>query len=205
MKALLDLFKQVTQKEEFDSIKIGLASPEKIRSWSYGEVKKPETINYRTFKPERDGLFCAKIFGPVKDYECLADSGMTAAEIEYTPVGEKIQITSTGVVPKIRTFAPNPGAIETEHTQNFDEYRVNMVLVELEVLATSLGYYGVDINWHNSVNPGGCFRSHIHCFAFLPLLPGPPRPPPRRLTAISVFSGRCGKSSRYLRGSAGRR
>jgi len=71
MKALLDLFKQVTQKEEFDSIKIGLASPDKIRSWSYGEVKKPETINYRTFKPERDGLFCAKIFGPVKDYECL--------------------------------------------------------------------------------------------------------------------------------------
>ncbi len=71
MKALLDLFKQVTQKEEFDSIKIGLSSPEKIRSWSYGEVKKPETINYRTFKPERDGLFCAKIFGPVKDYECL--------------------------------------------------------------------------------------------------------------------------------------
>ena len=71
MKALLDLFKQVSHKEEFDSIKVGLASPEKIRSWSYGEVKKPETINYRTFKPERDGLFCAKIFGPVKDYECL--------------------------------------------------------------------------------------------------------------------------------------
>ena len=70
MKALLDLFKQVTQEEEFDAIKIGLASPEKIRSWSYGEVKKPETINYRTFKPERDGLFCAKIFGPTKDYEC---------------------------------------------------------------------------------------------------------------------------------------
>ena len=71
MKALLDLFKQVTQEEEFDAIRIGLASPEKVRSWSYGEVKKPETINYRTFKPERDGLFCAKIFGPVKDYECL--------------------------------------------------------------------------------------------------------------------------------------
>jgi DNA-directed RNA polymerase subunit beta' len=69
--ALLDLFKQVAPEEEFDAIKIGLASPEKIRSWSYGEVKKPETINYRTFKPERDGLFCAKIFGPVKDYECL--------------------------------------------------------------------------------------------------------------------------------------
>jgi DNA-directed RNA polymerase subunit beta' len=71
VKALLDLFKQVTQEEEFDAIKIALASPEKIRSWSYGEVKKPETINYRTFKPERDGLFCAKIFGPTKDYECL--------------------------------------------------------------------------------------------------------------------------------------
>ncbi|GAB3267242.1 DNA-directed RNA polymerase subunit beta' [Chitinimonas naiadis] len=71
MKALLDLFKQVTQEEEFDAIRIGLASPDKIRSWSYGEVKKPETINYRTFKPERDGLFCARIFGPVKDYECL--------------------------------------------------------------------------------------------------------------------------------------
>ena len=71
MKALLDIFKQATHEEEFDAIKIGLASPEKIRSWSYGEVKKPETINYRTFKPERDGLFCAKIFGPVKDYECL--------------------------------------------------------------------------------------------------------------------------------------
>ena len=55
----------------FESIKIGLASPEKIREWSYGEVKKPETINYRTLKPERDGLFCAKIFGPIKDYECL--------------------------------------------------------------------------------------------------------------------------------------
>jgi DNA-directed RNA polymerase subunit beta' len=71
MKSLLDLFKQVQQNESFDAIKIGLASPEKIRSWSFGEVKKPETINYRTFKPERDGLFCAKIFGPIKDYECL--------------------------------------------------------------------------------------------------------------------------------------
>ncbi len=71
MKALLELFKQVQPAEEFDAIRIGLASPEKIRSWSYGEVKKPETINYRTFKPERDGLFCAKIFGPIKDYECV--------------------------------------------------------------------------------------------------------------------------------------
>ena len=73
MKSLFaDLFKQnAAVEEEFDAITIGLASPDKIRSWSYGEVKKPETINYRTFKPERDGLFCAKIFGPVKDYECL--------------------------------------------------------------------------------------------------------------------------------------
>src|SRR5258706_4549861 len=71
MKALLELFQQVTQEEQFDAIKIGIASPEKIRSWSYGEGKKPETISYRTFKPERDGLFCAKIFGPIKDYECL--------------------------------------------------------------------------------------------------------------------------------------
>jgi DNA-directed RNA polymerase subunit beta' len=71
LKDLLKLLKQQGQVEEFDAITIGLASPEKIRSWSFGEVKKPETINYRTFKPERDGLFCAKIFGPVKDYECL--------------------------------------------------------------------------------------------------------------------------------------
>ena len=71
MKDLLNLLKQQGQSDDFDGIRIGLASPEKIRSWSFGEVKKPETINYRTFKPERDGLFCAKIFGPVKDYECL--------------------------------------------------------------------------------------------------------------------------------------
>ncbi len=71
MKDLLKILKQQGQSEEFDAIRIGLASPEMIRSWSYGEVKKPETINYRTFKPEREGLFCAKIFGPVSDYECL--------------------------------------------------------------------------------------------------------------------------------------
>ena len=71
MKDLLRLFKSETPDEDFDAIRIGLASPDMIRSWSYGEVKKPETINYRTFKPERDGLFCAKIFGPIKDYECL--------------------------------------------------------------------------------------------------------------------------------------
>jgi DNA-directed RNA polymerase subunit beta' len=71
MKSLLDLFKQFSPDEHFGAIQIGMASPEKIRSWSFGEVRKPETINYRTFKPERDGLFCAKIFGPIKDYECL--------------------------------------------------------------------------------------------------------------------------------------
>ena len=71
MKDLLNLYKKQAIVEDFDAIRIGLASPDMIRSWSFGEVKKPETINYRTFKPERDGLFCAKIFGPVKDYECL--------------------------------------------------------------------------------------------------------------------------------------
>jgi DNA-directed RNA polymerase subunit beta' len=71
MKDLLGLLKSQSPSDEFDSIRIGLASPEMIRAWSFGEVKKPETINYRTFKPERDGLFCAKIFGPTKDYECL--------------------------------------------------------------------------------------------------------------------------------------
>lgn len=71
VKDLLKFLKQQNKTEEFDAIRIGLASPDMVRSWSYGEVKKPETINYRTFKPERDGLFCARIFGPVKDYECL--------------------------------------------------------------------------------------------------------------------------------------
>jgi DNA-directed RNA polymerase subunit beta' len=71
VKDLINFLKRQNQAEEFDSIRISLASPDMIRSWSYGEVKKPETINYRTFKPERDGLFCAKIFGPVSDYECL--------------------------------------------------------------------------------------------------------------------------------------
>ncbi|MFT7320852.1 DNA-directed RNA polymerase subunit beta' [Congregibacter sp.] len=71
MKDLLNLLKSQGQSDDFNAIRIGLASPDMVRSWSFGEVKKPETINYRTFKPERDGLFCAKIFGPVKDYECL--------------------------------------------------------------------------------------------------------------------------------------
>ena len=73
MKDLLDIMQSPTSNgnHEFDSIQITLASPDVIKSWSHGEVKKPETINYRTFKPERDGLFCAKIFGPVKDFECL--------------------------------------------------------------------------------------------------------------------------------------
>ncbi|MFA9459634.1 DNA-directed RNA polymerase subunit beta' [Thiohalorhabdus methylotrophus] len=70
MKDIMNLFKQTSQQLDFDGVRIAIASPDKIRSWSYGEVKKPETINYRTFKPERDGLFCAKIFGPVRDYEC---------------------------------------------------------------------------------------------------------------------------------------
>jgi DNA-directed RNA polymerase subunit beta' len=71
MNDLTKFTNQLAKPETFDQIQIGLASPERIRSWSFGEIKKPETINYRTFKPERDGLFCARIFGPVKDYECL--------------------------------------------------------------------------------------------------------------------------------------
>ena len=72
MKELFNLLRgPADEAEDFDAIKIGLSSPETVRSWSFGEVKKPETINYRTFKPERDGLFCARIFGPTKDYECL--------------------------------------------------------------------------------------------------------------------------------------
>ena len=71
MNELINLFGPVSTAQQFNQIKISIASPEKIRSWSYGEIKKPETINYRTFKPERDGLFCARIFGPIKDYECL--------------------------------------------------------------------------------------------------------------------------------------
>ena len=71
MNELMNIFGQVSATETFDQIKISIASPDRIRSWSFGEIKKPETINYRTFKPERDGLFCARIFGPIKDYECL--------------------------------------------------------------------------------------------------------------------------------------
>ena len=71
MNELLKIFGQVGGTQRFDEIRISIASPERIRSWSFGEIKKPETINYRTFKPERDGLFCARIFGPIKDYECL--------------------------------------------------------------------------------------------------------------------------------------
>ena len=72
-KELTDLFKnsEISEAQNFNSIKISLASPEKIKSWTYGEIKKPETINYRTFRPEKDGLFCSRIFGPIKDYECL--------------------------------------------------------------------------------------------------------------------------------------
>ena len=71
MSELMNLFGPAGNTQRFDQIRISIASPEKIRSWSFGEIKKPETINYRTFKPERDGLFCARIFGPIKDYECL--------------------------------------------------------------------------------------------------------------------------------------
>ena len=69
--SLMNIFNPAASRDDFNQVKISIASPERILSWSYGEIKKPETINYRTFKPERDGLFCARIFGPIKDYECL--------------------------------------------------------------------------------------------------------------------------------------
>ena len=71
MKDIFSFFEKPKDPVNFNAIRVSMASPEKIRDWSHGEVKKPETINYRTFKPERDGLFCAKIFGPIKDYECI--------------------------------------------------------------------------------------------------------------------------------------
>ena len=69
--SLMNIFNPAASRDDFNQVKISIASPERILSWSYGEIKKPETINYRTFKPERDGLFCSRIFGPIKDYECL--------------------------------------------------------------------------------------------------------------------------------------
>src|SRR3546814_2841374 len=78
MNELMRFFGQTPSPQSFDKIRISIASPERIRSWSYGEIKKPETINYRTFKPERDGLFCARIFGPIKDYECLRSEEHTS-------------------------------------------------------------------------------------------------------------------------------
>ena len=69
--SLMNIFNPAASRDDFNQVKISIASPERILSWSYGEIKKPETINYRTFKPERDGLFCSRIFGPVRDYECL--------------------------------------------------------------------------------------------------------------------------------------
>ena len=69
--SIMNIFNPAASRSDFNQVRISIASPERILSWSYGEIKKPETINYRTFKPERDGLFCSRIFGPIKDYECL--------------------------------------------------------------------------------------------------------------------------------------
>ena len=87
-KELTDLFKnsEVSESQNFNSIKITLASPDKIKSWTYGEIKKPETINYRTFRPEKDGLFCARIFGPIKDYECLCGKYKRMKHLEVLSV-----------------------------------------------------------------------------------------------------------------------
>ena len=105
---LTDLFKnsEVSEAQNFNSIKITLASPEKIKSWTYGEIKKPETINYRTFRPEKDGLFCARIFGPIKDYECLCGKYKTlSTSLSFISTAKEIllgndfknQMCATGV------------------------------------------------------------------------------------------------------------
>jgi DNA-directed RNA polymerase subunit beta' len=97
MKDLLHTFHASSAPVEFDALRIGLASPELIRSWSHGEVRKPETINYRTFKPERDGLFCAKIFGPIKDYECLCGKYKRAKFREKTCEKCGVEVTLSKV------------------------------------------------------------------------------------------------------------
>src|SRR6266480_509628 len=117
MKALLDLFKQVTQEEEFDAIKIGIASPEKIRSWSYGEVKKPETINYRTFKPERDGLFCAKIEEHGDDFSASMGAEGIRELLRAINLNEQIdtlrkELESTGSDTKIKKLAKRLKVLE---------------------------------------------------------------------------------------------
>ena len=113
---VMNIFNPQASQQAFDQIKISIASPEKIMSWSYGEIKKPETINYRTFKPERDGLFCARIFGPIKDYECLCGKykRMKFKGVICEKCGVEVTLTkvrrerSAGVAPleRLRLAAP---------------------------------------------------------------------------------------------------
>src|SRR6187399_3116918 len=117
---VMNIFSPQVQPQTFDQIRISLASPEKILSWSYGEIKKPETINYRTFKPERDGLFCARIFGPVKDYECLCGKykRMTLKDIERILYFEQYVILDPGLTP----YTTNELLTEEQFIDAQDEY-----------------------------------------------------------------------------------
>ena len=103
-KELTDLFKntEISEAQNFSSIKISLASPEKIKSWTFGEIKKPETINYRTFRPEKDGLFCARIFGPIKDYECLTMKTWTEIKSQLSNFLGPSPPTPLGVTRRVR-------------------------------------------------------------------------------------------------------
>src|ERR1051326_3714464 len=111
MNELMNIFGQVSGPQSFDQIRISIASPERIRSWSYGEIKKPETINYRTFKPERDGLFCARIFGPIKDYECLCGKykRMKYRGIICEKCGVEVPVWRVPRARRANTAVPSPG------------------------------------------------------------------------------------------------
>ena len=125
MQEILNMFKKNNNEKKFDHIKISLASPDLMRSWSYGEVKKPETINYRTFKPERDGLFCAKIFGPVKDYECLC--GKYKRLKHRGVVCEKcgVEVTLSRPVGKVKFNPARRLFCRTEHENSYNGWNWN--------------------------------------------------------------------------------
>src|SRR6201995_2700702 len=112
MTDLINVLGQPQGTPTFDEIRISIASPERIRAWSHGEIKKPETINYRTFKPERDGLFCARIFGPIKDYECLCGKykRMKFRGITCEKCGVEVTLTKVRRERMGHIECPSPGA-----------------------------------------------------------------------------------------------
>ena len=127
MNELMNIFGQVSTAQSFDQIQISIASPERIRSWSYGEIKKPETINYRTFKPERDGLFCARIFGPIKDYECLCGK---YKRMKYRGIiCEKCGVEVT--LSKVRRATLPPSPIANARTTAVTRWNRNAVIIAI--------------------------------------------------------------------------